>query len=102
EQQQAEADYVSAICKQGDTPMVAAVVSGRPAAEGFAKYARQFKDSPHIKGVRQVLHGPGTPAGYCLDKKFMAGIRLLGELGLSFDLCLRSTELLDGGKLIDV
>ncbi|HZT80308.1 MAG TPA: amidohydrolase family protein [Gemmataceae bacterium] len=101
EQQQAEADYVRDICEGGKTPMVAAVVSGRPNSDGFAKYARQFKDSPYIKGIRQVLHGPDTPAGYCLDKRFIAGIRLLGELGLSFDLCMRPQELPDAAKLID-
>jgi L-fuconolactonase len=102
EQQQAEADYVIDICKAGKTPMVAAVVSGRPAqAEAFAKYVKPFKDSPYIKGIRQVLHGPDTKAGYCLQKDFIKSIQLLGELGLSFDLCMRSTELLDAAKLID-
>src|SRR5262245_28672487 len=38
EQQQAEAEYVIDICKQGKTPMAAAVISGRPASEGFAAY----------------------------------------------------------------
>src|SRR5205085_1325444 len=38
--------------------------------------------------------------GYCLDKKFIRGVRLLGERGLSFDLCLRPGELLDGARLI--
>jgi L-fuconolactonase len=101
EQQQAEADYVIDICKRGETPMVAAVISGRPNSDGFAKYARQFKDSKYIKGIRQVLHVAETPAGYCLEKPFVAGIRLLGELGLSFDLCMRHAELTDAGKLID-
>jgi predicted TIM-barrel fold metal-dependent hydrolase len=54
-----------------------------------------------VKGVRQVLHGPGTPAGYCLDKAFIQGIRLLGELGMSFDLCMRPAELPDAAKLVD-
>jgi predicted TIM-barrel fold metal-dependent hydrolase len=101
EQQQAEADWVIAICKKGGTPMVAGVVSGRPNSDGFAKYAQQFKDSKYIKGIRQVLHGPDTPAGYCLEEKFVKGIKLLGDLGLSFDLCMRSTELTDAAKLID-
>jgi predicted TIM-barrel fold metal-dependent hydrolase len=101
EQQQAEADHVLAICKGGKTPMVAAVISGRPASDGFARYVKKYKGSPHIKGVRQVLHGPGTPKGYCLEKKFIKGIQLLGELGLSFDLCMRPAELPDAGKLID-
>src|SRR5262245_40091793 len=77
-QQQAEADELIAICKAGDTPTRAAVSSGRPASDDFAKYIRPFKGSPYIKGLRQVLHGSGTPAGYCLEKKFIQGIRLLG------------------------
>jgi predicted TIM-barrel fold metal-dependent hydrolase len=54
-----------------------------------------------VKGVRQVLHGPLTPAGYCLDPKFVRGVQLLGELGLRFDLCMRTDELADAGKLVD-
>jgi predicted TIM-barrel fold metal-dependent hydrolase len=100
-QQAAEAEYVIDICKNGKTPMVAAIISGRPNSEGFKDYITRFKDSRYIKGVRQVLHGPDTPAGYCLDEKFIQGIRLLGDMGLSFDLCLRGDELLDGAKLID-
>jgi predicted TIM-barrel fold metal-dependent hydrolase len=99
-QQDDEARYVLGICKEGKTPMAAAVISGRPASDGFRKYITAYKDSKYIKGVRQVLHG-GTPAGYCLRPSFIKGIRLLGELGMSFDLCLRPGELLDGAKLID-
>jgi predicted TIM-barrel fold metal-dependent hydrolase len=36
-----------------------------------------------------------------LDEKFIRSVRLLGERGMSFDLCMRSGELLDGAKLID-
>jgi predicted TIM-barrel fold metal-dependent hydrolase len=101
EQQTAEAEYVIDLCKRADNPMVAAVISGRPASEGFAKYLEPYKNVTYIKGVRQVLHGAGTPAGYCLDKKFVAGVRLLGDLGKSFDLCMRPGELLDAAKLVD-
>ena len=100
-QQQAEADFVVATCKRPDSRMVAGVVSGRPAADDFRRYAEQFKGSPYIKGMRQVLHGPATPAGFCLNPKFVHGVQMLGELGLRFDLCMRTGELADGGKLID-
>jgi predicted TIM-barrel fold metal-dependent hydrolase len=99
-QQSAEADYVLAICQRGDTPMAAAVISGRPAESGFRDYIIRYKQSPFIKGIRQVLHVPETPPGYCLDERFIAGIRLLGSLGLSFDLCMRSAELGDALKLV--
>jgi predicted TIM-barrel fold metal-dependent hydrolase len=100
-QQQAEAEYVIPLCERADNPMVAAVISGRPASEGFAKYITQFRDSAYIKGVRQVLHVKSTPPGTCLDANFIKGIRLLGELGMSYDLCMRPGELADGVKLVD-
>jgi predicted TIM-barrel fold metal-dependent hydrolase len=101
EQQQKEADYVIELCKSGKTPTCAAVVSGRPNSDGFAKYAGQFKGHEYVKGIRQVLHVKDTPAGYCLDEKFVKGIQLLGELGLSFDLCVRPAEIPDSIELVD-
>lgn len=100
-QQQTEADFVIATCKRPDSGMVAGVVSGRPAADGFGAYVARFRGSPHIKGVRQVLHAATTPPGYFLDPKFTRGLQRLGELGLRFDLCMRPAELSDAGKLID-
>ncbi len=99
-QQEAEARYVIEHCRRDDNPMAAAVISGRPVQDGFRDYVLKFKNDPEIKGVRQVLHGPSTPQGYCLDPKFVRGIEFLGERGLSFDLCMRSGELLDGDKLV--
>jgi predicted TIM-barrel fold metal-dependent hydrolase len=100
-QQQAEADHLIEICKSGRAPTIAAVVSGRPAADNFEAYVTQFKGRPYVKGIRQVLHGGSTPAGFCLQDNFVRGIRLLGQLGLSFDLCLRPNELADGAKLAE-
>jgi predicted TIM-barrel fold metal-dependent hydrolase len=100
-QQQAEAEYAIALCKQVDNPMAAAVISGRPASEGFAKYITSFKNSAYIKGVRQVLHNEEVPRGFCLEKAFVQSIQLLGDLGMSFDLCVRPGELLDAAKLLD-
>lgn len=99
-QQQAEAEHLIEICSSGKAPTIGAVVSGRPAAETFAKYVEAFRGSRWIKGIRQVLHG-SAPAGYCLQDAFVKGIRLLGELNLSFDLCLRPKELSDGATLAE-
>ena len=99
-QRDAEAAYVLDLCQREDNPMVGAVIGGDPSEESFEPYVRRFSGNPHLKGVRQVLHGP-QPEGYCLRPEFIRGIHLLGELGLRFDLCLRSTELLDGAKLAE-
>jgi L-fuconolactonase len=101
EQQQAEADYIVELCKSGTAPTCAAVVSGRPNAENFAKYAGQFKGSKYIKGIRQVLHVDATPPGYALEPAFVKGIQFLGDIGLSYDLCLRPAEIPDYVKLVE-
>ncbi|MGE0610700.1 MAG: amidohydrolase [Pirellulales bacterium] len=101
-QQDAEADYVIDLCQQGDQLMAAAVISGRPSSDGFKAYIGKYKDNPYIKGVRQVLHVDGTPPGYCLGKGFIRGVQLLGEMGKSFDLCMRASDLPDAAKLIDL
>jgi predicted TIM-barrel fold metal-dependent hydrolase len=101
DQQAAEADYILGICRRGDTPTVAAVISGRPASDRFAAYLDRFRRQRHLKGVRQVLHTAATPAGYCRAREFVRGVRLLGARGLSFDLCMRSPELPDAAQLIE-
>lgn len=98
-QQVEEAEHVIALSKSDDHPTVGAVISGRPNSAGFKPYITQFKDSAYIKGVRQVLHAPNAPQGLCLEKQFVASMQLLGELNMSFDLCMRPTELADGAKL---
>jgi L-fuconolactonase len=79
--------------------MAGAVVSGRPAEDGFADWVRLLMEKPVVKGVRQVLHVPEATRGTCLQARFIHNIRLLGEAGLRFDLCLRSAELADAEKL---
>jgi predicted TIM-barrel fold metal-dependent hydrolase len=101
EQQVAEAEWILDVCRQGNTPTVAAVISGRPASEGFADYLKRFRGNRYLKGLRQVLHNEGNPAGFCLGREFMRGIRLLGERNLSFDVCMRPGELADAARLIE-
>jgi len=95
-----EAESVLALCRQADTPVVGAVIGGRPDSPDFEAYLDRFAGSPHLKGVRQVLHG-GTPAGWCLRPDFVRGIRALGRRRLRFDLCLRPAEIRDGALLAD-
>jgi len=49
--------------------------------------------------VREVLHVPEAPTGLCLTPQYVQNIRLLGELGLRFDICMRPDELSDGAAL---
>jgi predicted TIM-barrel fold metal-dependent hydrolase len=99
--QQKEVDYLLELIKSKSSPTVAAVVSGRPVkGDAFKKYVAQFKGSPYIKGLRQVVHNAKDPAGYCVTKDFIAGVQHLGEIGLSWDICIRPGELTDAAKLV--
>jgi len=101
EQHDREAEYVVGLIQGGKEATIGAVIGGRPASAGFSRYIDRHARSGVIQGVRQVLHGEGTPKGYCLKPEFVAGIRALGERRLSFDLCMRPDELGDGAKLTE-
>ncbi len=95
-----EADDIVAQCRAGNTPTIAATIGGRPASEDFETYVKRYAGNGIVKGLRQVLHGDSTPAGFCLSPEFVRGVRTLGKHGLNFELTMRPTELQDAAKLI--
>jgi predicted TIM-barrel fold metal-dependent hydrolase len=98
---QKEADYVLGLIKSKSSPTVAAVLGGRPnKGDEFKKWVGQFKGSPLVKGLRQVVHTEHTPPGYSTTPEFIAGVRHLGEIGLSWDICQRPADLGDAAKLV--
>jgi predicted TIM-barrel fold metal-dependent hydrolase len=101
EQQLKEVEFITGVCAEGKAPTVAAVVSGRPASDGFKDYLDRLKGNKYVRGLRQVLHTPATAPKFCLEDKFVKGIQLLGERGLSFDLCFKNDQLEYGAELID-
>lgn len=96
---QREVDYVVDLCKSGGTTC-AAVVAADPASPGFAKFLEQFKGSKFLKGIRFMLHVDGVNAATGLKPEFLKGLQLLGEQGLSFDLCIRPGEIADVEKIV--
>jgi L-fuconolactonase len=97
EQKVAEAEYVLALCRDPGAPTRGAVIGGRPAESGFASYVDRFRGDARVKGVRQVMFDGGI-----LAPAFVGGVRLLGERGLCFDLCVPPGDLDDGAKLVDL
>ncbi len=97
----AEADHVIELSRSGTAPTVAAVIGSRPESPEFMKYVERFKGSPYVKGVRRVLHEDDTPPGYCLGETFVKSVQRLGELGMSFDFCMRPTDLGDALALVE-
>lgn len=100
EQKVQEAQFVLSECaRPEESRMLGAVIGGDPSKPGFEDYIKSLGENPALKGVRQVIHNPDIPAGYCLRDEFVRGVSFLGDRGLSFDLCMRPTELSDGRKL---
>jgi L-fuconolactonase len=102
EDERKEAAFVIATCKSGKTPMKKGVISGRPGTPGFIRYAKQYQHAPQIQGFRQILQPPNRPKGLCLQPQFVKSIRTLGEIGKSYDICIRPGELGDGARLADL
>ncbi len=101
DQRPAEADFAIGLCAAEDNPVAGAVISGSPGEEGFRDYIDRYRGNGFVKGIRQVLHVPAAGPGRCLREGFVSDIRYLGESGLSFDLCLRPSELGDAVGLVD-
>lgn len=99
-QKVAEAEYLIELCQDDSNSTVAAVVSAHPLRAGYAEFVRRFSKEPCIKGIRSLLIG-GSPQGECLQDEYVQGIQLLGELGLSFDICIRPGELPDAATLAE-
>ena len=77
-----EAEYVLELCARSDNPMVGAVMGGDPGAPEFGEFVRRYRDNPHFKGVR----GGFQRAGDGPSPDAIRDVRLLGELGMRFDL----------------
>ena len=99
--QDLEAEWVIGMCRDKSNPMKAAVIGGYPHDRGFKKYIRQYEKSDYVRGVRTVLHDADRPKGLCLENRFVKNVRLLGKMGMSYDLCMRPDELTDGARLVE-
>lgn len=95
-QEDAEAAYAVELCRTKASPILAAIVGGNPAAAEFATYIRKHKANAQVKGVRESYRRGG-----CDDPAFLAGVRLLGELGMTFDLLMGPDLLPEAARLVD-
>ena len=88
-----EARYVAGLARE--EPRLQAIVAAAPVERGDT--VRDHLESlvtisPLIKGVRRNLQDEAD-ADFCLQPEFVAGVRLLAEFNLSFDLCIKHWQL---------
>ena len=96
-----EAEAVTRLCAEGPVADASRRWSraGRRRT-GSAAYLDRFRihQASSRGSGRSSTRRPRPPA-YCLDPAFVRGVRLLGDRGLSFDLCLRNDQLDAGAEL---
>jgi predicted TIM-barrel fold metal-dependent hydrolase len=95
EQRRREAEYVLDLCRQPGCLTCAAVLAGSPADDDFAPFIMQFKDSPYVKGFRGSL-----AAKRMSDEQVRKNLRLLGDLGMRFDINVPPPVLADAAQLV--
>jgi L-fuconolactonase len=94
-----ESEYVFGLCDTDDNPMAGATLRARPGIEGFADRVNSLANDGRAKGFRQVIHPPDMAADYCLQDGFVNDVRLLGDIGKHFDICIRPADLGSAVKL---
>ncbi len=94
-----EVDWVESVA--GQAAPVAGIVAFAPMDAGPATTAalRELSGRPLVRGVRHLIQGETDPR-FCLSDSFVGGVRECGELGLSFDLCVRHPQLASVVELV--
>lgn len=96
---QEEADWVNSLAEQdgrlqGIVPW-APLETGEAARSALARMAA----NPRIKGVRRIIQFE-RDIEFCLQPRFIEGIQLLPEYGLSFDICIIHYQLANTIKMV--
>lgn len=97
EQSKEEALWALALCEDPGNPTVAAVIRAHPTDSDFESYMRSLEGNPYLKGIRYFFRN----AEEILLPQVIENIRLLGDMGLSFDLNLSPEWLHHGNQLLD-
>jgi len=93
-----ETRMILALAEQ-DNPIQGVVAGGRPEKDGFRAYLDQMAGHPKLKGVRRILHTEPDAVGQ--SSLFARNVALLGEYGLSFDLCVLARQLPIAIRLVE-
>ena len=90
-----ERELVAGLCLRPEVPTAAAVFSGSVDSPDFASELAAIRRQESCRGIRHLLHPPTAPPGTLLSDRFAAGLALMADAGLLFDICIRPRELGD-------
>lgn len=93
-----EATFFAARAESEGEFLSGVVASGRPEHAGFEDYLDRIA-SPQLKGIRRVLHV--APDDLPRSPLFRRNVRMLGQRGLAFDLCILPRQHTTALELVD-
>jgi L-fuconolactonase len=80
--------------RANEDPRIQAIVAWAPCEYGEQSRAyldRLVQISPLVRGVRRLIQG--EELGFARDPRFIRGVQILPEYGLSFDICIKHPQL---------
>lgn len=87
---QAETKFVYELAAQKDSIIAGVIANCRPEESGFEKYIESIRH-PNLVGLRRILHV--VPDDMSQRSGFAENVRLMGRMGLTFDLCFLARQL---------
>lgn len=96
EQRLQEAQYVLELCEDPNSITRAAVLAGSPGEDDFESWVMRFKNNRYVKGFRGAL-----AAGKMGEERTIENLRLLGSLGMRFDVNVPPSSLVAATKLVE-
>ena len=83
-----EVAYISGIAEKQDS-RISGIVCFAPLekGEGVRDELETLKKNPLVKGVRRIIQYE-EELDFCLREDFIRGVQMLGEYGLTFDICI--------------
>lgn len=80
--------------RAAEDPRIKAIVAWAPCEYGQQSRAyleRLVQISPLVRGVRRLIQG--EELGFARDPRFVEGVRILPDYGLTFDICVKHPQL---------
>ena len=86
-----EVEWVTSLSKQDDRLQGMVAFAPCDKGDGVKDDLAYLAANPFVKGVRQLIQEEGLE--FCVQPDFVAGVKAVGESGLSFDLCIYHVHL---------
>jgi len=90
-QNQQEVAWVSGFAREDSR--IGAIVSWAPLEQGERARTEieQLADNRLVRGIRRIIQFEPDPA-FCLQPEFIAGVQILADFDLHFEICLKGNE----------